>query len=134
MKLYQYRGPFKEKDVIAIRSRLGYEYIHIGIQIPDKQPIARQPWVRPEGMEGLPHKEAMEKNHINEIEDMRGEGWESFQSVSRVDIDINGTEYRLSASDILEFDDINVSSWEITILRDLPWGTIIDIVYEETTT
>lgn len=134
MKLYQYRGPFKEKDVIVIQSRLGYEYIHIGIQIPDKQPIARQPWVRPEGMEDLTHKEAMEKNHVNEIEDIRGEGWESFQSVSRVDIDINGTEYRLSASDILEFDDINVSSWEITILRDLPWGTIIDIVYEETTT
>lgn len=134
MKLYQYRGPFKEKDTITIQSRLGYEYIHIGIQIPDKQPIAHQPWVRPEGIEDLTHKEAMEKNHVNEIEDMRSEGWESFQSASRVDIDINGTEYRLSVSDILEFDDISVSSWEITVLRDLPWGTIIDIVYEETTT
>ena len=134
MKLYQYRGPFKEKDTITIQSRLGYEYIHIGIQIPDKQPIAHQPWVRPEGIEDLTHKEAMEKNHVNEIEDMRSEGWKSFQSASRVDIDINGTEYRLSASDILEFDDISVSSWEITVLRDLPWGTIIDIVYEETTT
>ena len=134
MKLYQYRGPFKEKDTITIQSRLGYEYIHIGIQIPDKQPIAHQPWVRPEGIEDLTHKEAMENNHVNEIEDMRSEGWKSFQSASRVDIDINGTEYRLSASDILEFDDISVSSWEITVLRDLPWGTIIDIVYEETTT
>ncbi len=134
MKLYQYRGPFKEKDVIAIRSHLGYEYVHIGIQIPNKQPIARQPWTLSGGTGGLTHKEAMEKNHINGIEDTQGEGWESFQSASRVDININGTEYRLSASDILEFDDINVSSWEITILRDLPWGTIIDIVYEETTT
>ncbi len=134
MKLYQYRGPFKEKDTITIQSRLGYEYVHIGIQIPDKQPIARQPWARSQGTDGLTHKEAMEKNHINEIEDMRAEGWESFQSASKVDIDINGTEYRLSASDILEFDDINISSWEITVLRDLPWGTIIDIVYEETTT
>lgn len=134
MKLYQYRGPFKAKDTITIQSRIGYEYVHVGIQIPKKQPIAHQPWVRPDGTEGLTHKEIMEQNHLNEIEDPRAEGWESFQSASQVDIDINGTEYRLSASDILEFDDISVSSWDITILRDLPWGTIIDIVYEETTT
>ncbi len=132
MKLYQYRGPFKAKDTITIHSRLGYEYVHIGIQIPDKQPMIRQPWVRPEG-NTLQHKDIMEQNHLNEIEDYKKEGWESIQSVP-VDLDINGTEYRLSSSDVLEFDDISVSSWDITILRDLPWGTIIDIVYEETTT
>lgn len=132
MKLYQYRGPFKAQDTITIHSRLGYEYVHIGIQIPDKQPMIRQPWVRPED-NTLPHKDIMEQNHINEIEDYRKEGWESIQSVP-VDLEINGTEYRLSSSEVLEFDDISVSSWDITILRDLPWGTIIDIIYEESTT
>lgn len=188
MKLYQYRGPFKEKDTITIHSRLGYEYVHIGIQIPNKQPLARQPWVWPEddtsghdlymneldsykqedsasgfnlymneiddySPEGdasslnlymnemdsyepedstFPHKNVMERNRLNKIEDYRKEGWESIQSVP-VDLDINGTEYRLSSSDVLEFDNISVSSWDITILRDLPWGTIIDIVYEEST-
>lgn len=135
MKLYQYRGPFKANDTITIKSRLGYEYVHIGIQIPDKQPIARQKWVRPDGIsEDTSHKEAMEQNPLNEIEDFKAEGWESFQSASQTDIEINGTKYRLSASDILEFDDISVSSWDITMLRDLPWGTIIDIIYEESTT
>lgn len=132
MKLYQYRGPFKAQDTITIHSRLGYEYVHIGIQIPDKQPMTRQPWVRPEGST-LPHKDIMEQNHINEIEDYKKEGWESIQSIP-VDLDINGTEYRLSSNNALEFDDISVSSWDITILRDLPWGTIIDIIYEESTT
>lgn len=79
-------------------------------------------------------EEKTKQGLVIDNEDYRKEGWESFESVSTVDLDINGTQYRLSGNDILEFDGINFSSWDITILRDLPWGTIIDIAYEDSTT
>lgn len=39
MKLLQYRGPFVEGDIIEVLPRTDYSYVHIGIQIPDRQPI-----------------------------------------------------------------------------------------------
>lgn len=124
MKMVQYTGPFAANKKIEISSATGYKYVHIGIQIPQRQPIARQK-----------KKTSLRPNtHIvrNVITDRREEDWSGYNDGNtRADLVINGTEYRVSDGDILEFDDISVSSWEISFKDDLPWGTIIDIMYDE---
>lgn len=40
MKLLQYVGPFSSGDKIKIPGKMGYRYIHIGIQAPYRQPIS----------------------------------------------------------------------------------------------
>lgn len=39
MKLLQLTGPFSAGQSISIPAQSTYEYIHIGIQIPERQPI-----------------------------------------------------------------------------------------------
>ena len=40
MKLIQYKGPFQIGDTISVKAQQNYKYVHIGIQIPNRQPIA----------------------------------------------------------------------------------------------
>lgn len=123
MKMLQYTGPFTTSDTIKISSAVGYEYVHIGVQIPQRQPIARQA----EKTSLRPDINTVR----NAITDRREEDWSGYDNDTRVDLSINGVSYRVSDGDILEFDEINVSSWEIAFKDDLPWGTIIDIMYDE---
>lgn len=46
------------------------------------------------------------------------------------ELTINGDKYRISETDILEFDDMRQTSLEIVVNEDLPWGSIIDVCYE----
>lgn len=39
MKLIQYTGPFSAGQTITIPAQIDYSYIHIGFQIPKRQPI-----------------------------------------------------------------------------------------------
>lgn len=39
MKLIQYTGPFSAGQTITIPAQIDYSYVHIGIQIPKRQPI-----------------------------------------------------------------------------------------------
>lgn len=38
-KLLQFRGPFMQGQKISVPARLGYEYVHIGIQIIRREPM-----------------------------------------------------------------------------------------------
>lgn len=132
IKVMQYIGPFSEGETIEIRSVVGYSYVHIGLQIPCRQPIARQIG------KNAKTKEETKKGttYLTALEDCREEGWTSYEKldgkgIPSADLEINGVQYRVSSNDILEFTDITVSSWSITFLKDLPWGTIIDIMYSE---
>jgi hypothetical protein len=40
LKLIQYTGPFSAGQTITIPAQIDYSYVHIGIQIPKRQPIA----------------------------------------------------------------------------------------------
>lgn len=46
------------------------------------------------------------------------------------ELTINGDKYRISETDILEFDDMRQTSFEIVVNEALPWGSIIDVCYE----
>lgn len=98
MKLRQYVGPFAANDNITVAADASYRYIHIGIQIPYREPIAIAPTTR----------------------------------ALATDLTINGTHYRVNDKCILEFDDMRETSFDISFDRDLPWGSIIDIAYENT--
>lgn len=39
MKLIQYTGPFSAGQTITIPAQIDYTYVHIGIQVPKRQPI-----------------------------------------------------------------------------------------------
>ena len=39
MKLVQYTGPFTAGQTISIPAQIDYSYVHIGIQVPKRQPI-----------------------------------------------------------------------------------------------
>lgn len=97
MHLRQYAGPFKAGQSIEIQSETDYQYVHVGIQVPHRQPIAY-----------------------------------AEKTVLPVDLTINGTEYVVNEKCILEFDEIHERAFTIRFNRGLPWGTIIDILYEVT--
>lgn len=95
MELIQYTGPFAAGQTITIPAQLNYSYVHIGIQIPKRQPIA------------LVTNKALDP-----------------------DITLNGQGYRVNETGILEFDETGETSIEIKIERDLPWESIIDIMFD----
>ena len=47
------------------------------------------------------------------------------------EISINGKEYKICELGILEFDELAETYLKIEFLRDLPFGTIIDLAYEQ---
>lgn len=103
MQVVQYKGPFSAGEVITIPAQYDYEYVHIGIQLPHRQPIAyiTDSAVTPD-LEFGSDANNMMPYHVNEC-------------------------------NILEFDEISQLSWRIRFLKDIPMEGIIDIVYKVTT-
>lgn len=95
MELIQYTGPFTAGQTITIPAQTSYTYVHIGIQIPKRQPI-----------------ELIDTKALD------------------VDITLNDIGYRVNEKGILEFDQTNETDINIEIARDLPWESIIDIMYD----
>lgn len=95
MKLIQYIGPFSSGDILEVPAQTGYAYVHIGLQIPKRNPVK------------LITDRALSS-----------------------DLTINGVSYRVGDSCILEFDETDIISLNIRIDRDLPWESIIDIIFE----
>ena len=102
MKLIQYTGPFiAGKDSISISKDMNYKIVHIGFTCPDTWPI-----------EFLAHD--YQDNYSKYC-----------------DVKLNGQVYHICDLGILEFDNLAETYVEIEFLRDLPFGTIIDIAYEQ---
>ena len=95
MKLIQYTGPFTAGQTITISPQQNYSYVHIGIQIPERQPIA----------------------YVTD-------------TALTEDIELNGIGYRINDKGILEFDELAETGIEISIKKNLPWESIIDIMYD----
>lgn len=47
-----------------------------------------------------------------------------------IDMNINGVGYRINDNCILEFDGIDKISINIEFVKNMPWGTIIDVMYD----
>lgn len=104
LKILQYKGPFtRSRDAIIIRPSYDLSYIHIGIQIPHRQPV-----------------------------EYPTDSSYSLDTDIRMGEDISSTiAYKVNETGILEFDEINQSGWYIAFDKDLPAETIIDIAYQE---
>jgi len=97
MRLHkQVRGPKSEGDTFEIKSETSITYVHIGIQVPDRWPIAY---------------------------------WDKTSALS-TELSVNGVSYHICDTGILEFDGLSETSFSVEFERDVPWGTIIDFVYE----
>lgn len=103
MKLLQFHGPFTTGTPITVPANYDYEYVHIGIQIPDRQPIAADCLI---GNNSTPDVE------IGSTANDR-------------------MQYKINESNILEFDGLAQVSWYIRFLKNVPKETIIDIAYQE---
>ena len=102
MKIVQYKGPFNRGDSIEIRPGYDISYVHIGIQIPHRQPV--------------------EYPHSNE----------PLASDLRMGEDANSLiSYKINKPGILEFDEINQGGWYMVFDKNMPAETIIDIAYQE---
>lgn len=101
MKILQYKGPFTTSDVIKIEPVYDRTYVHIGIQIPERQPIAYL-------------KESALYPDIKIGEDQN-----------------SYIQYRVNETGILEFDETIFNSIVIGFSRNLPTETIIDVAYKD---
>lgn len=101
MKIIQYKGPFTTSDRITVEPEYDISYVHIGIQIPHRQPVE------------YPKDQAV-------TTDIRM-GEDATSTIA----------YKVNETGILEFDEINQSGWYIAFDKDLPAETIIDIAYQE---
>jgi len=99
MKLIQYKGSFLAGQTFEVKPQVGYRYVHIGLQAPFREPLASLT------SGSLPTD--------YEITDNRG----------------NTSRFRINDTDMLEFDGMNAASLSVKILRDLPFGSTIDIMY-----
>lgn len=99
MKLIQYKGSFSRGQTFTVKPQVGYRYVHIGFQAPYREPI------------GLVNESALPEDF--EIEDSRK----------------NKSTFHINDTDILEFDGLTMAGVTIRILRDLPFGSTIDIMY-----
>lgn len=110
MDLIQYKGPFTIGQTIEVPAVAGYTYVHIGIQVPKRQPIS------------VPVTEVSE--------DGKKTIWTGDWRKMYGDpiVQINGKDYQLNACDVLEFDGLSEIDWTIRFLHSLPAESIIDIV------
>lgn len=108
MKLIQYKGPFTAGDVITIPAEYDTTYVHIGIQIPNRQPIA----------------------YYHNPEDT-SEAYPYSADIELGEADGGTIGYAVNEKGILEFDELAQNSWRIRFLKDVPMETIIDILYSE---
>ena len=105
MKLIQWTGPFSKDQKLHIDYDMNYKIMQIGISCPDTWPI--------------------------EFLALDNEYCESINGMKYCDIKINGKVYHIDDLGILEFSDLAETYLEIEFLRDLPFGTIIDVSYEQ---
>ena len=103
MKLLQYTGPFIKDQRIVVPAQAGYTYVHIGIEMPNTQPF-----IIPTGNTEEPFYEYVSDR------------------VRR--LSINGKDYIMNPSDILEFDGLSEIEWVIQFKTGFPKETIVDIV------
>lgn len=99
MKIIQYKGPFTAGQSIEVPADYDYVYVHIGIQIPFRQPIA----------------------YITDSV--------TTPDIELGEMDGGTIGYRVNETGILEFDELAQNSWRIRFLKDVPMETIIDIAY-----
>lgn len=111
MDLIQYKGPFARNQVITVPANPDYSYVHIGIQVPKRQPI------------GIPVTEVSDDGKTTSIVENE---WRPMSQDPIVQI--NGVDYQLNRHDILEFDGLSEVSWRIVFRKNLPSESIIDIV------
>lgn len=121
MLLEQKKGPFSAGSSFRVGGTDGRGYVHIGIQIPKSQPIA-----------GEVYCDTIVAGHKHN--NLLGTPLDILGKMPPADIRIStsgGTnDYKVNATGILEFDTQVGNSIKITILRDLPAETIIDLVYK----
>lgn len=110
MDLVQIKGPFSRNQRITIPAEPGYTYVHIGIQIPKRQPLA-VPVTR--------------VSNNGKTTTWTGAWRESRANIS---VTINDMQYQVNASDILEFDGLSEVTWTIQFNQAMPPETIIDVV------
>lgn len=105
MKLLQIKGPFAANSYKEFREN-DVNYVHIGIQIPNRQPIS---WWSEEKQKYI-----------------------SFDGPPTADIEINGQGYRINERGILEFDgQLSDGYVKIQFKKNFPMETIVDIIYSE---
>lgn len=115
MDLTQFKGPFYSNQVITIPAEPGYTYVHIGIQVPKRQPIAVPvTTVSRDGKTTTP---------TGEWRNMAGK----MDPIIQIN-DGNNQQFVLNECDVLEFDGLSEIAWTIRFLKTLPAESIIDIV------
>lgn len=110
MRLRQYRGPFAKGDSVSTIGTYDGEWVHIGIQVPKRQPIANS------------------NRHVNDDDDDK-----AFvrSGAATPDIEINDQRFYVNEFGIIEFTGIAGASYTITFLKDMPVGTIIDLLFKD---
>lgn len=104
MKLLQIKGPFAANSYKEFRDN-DTNYVHIGIQVPNAQPIA---WWSNEEQKYL-----------------------STRSTIAPDVEINGTGYHINERGILEFDGQLTDGYvKILFKKNFPMETIVDVAYQ----
>lgn len=75
MKLVQYTGPFSSGDTIDIPAKTNYTYVHIGVQIPYRQPIAhwKESLIPDVRINGIEYR--VNENGILEFDDLAKLTW-----------------------------------------------------------
>lgn len=114
MKLEQIKGPFSIKSSHTFKAGAGNSYVHIGIQIPKRQPIAYS-----------------EYRALNEGKD----DIILFPQIPDYDVTITTNEsefsYKVNETGILELDGNFGSKLKFTFEKSMPPETIVDVIYKD---
>lgn len=113
MDLIQHKGPFAYGQIIRVEANTDYSYVHIGIQIPKRQPIGIAKTIVRYG---------------TSIEDTTTVPKPWVESRQNPMVEINGISYQINANDVLEFDGLSEVDWTIKFLTPMPPEAIVDIV------
>ena len=115
-RLLEYTGPFTTGQRITLSPLINTEYVHIGMQIPQRQPVAIR--------ERRQNPQSVTPTTI--VPD----SWREIQTPSP-ELSVNGKNFCVSPTGILEFDEMADIEMTISILKNLPAETIIDIILYE---
>ena len=114
MKLEQIKGPFSIKSSHTFKAGAGNSYVHIGIQIPKRQPIAYSAY------------RAFNDGNEDII---------LFPLIPDYDVTIPTSEsefsYKVNETGILELDGNFGSKLKFTFEKSMPPETIIDVIYKD---
>lgn len=114
MKLEQIKGPFSIKSSHTFKAGAGNSYVHIGIQIPKRQPIAYSEY------------RALNEGKNDNI---------LFPQIPDYDVTITTNEsefsYKVNEIGILELDGNFGSKLKFTFEKSMPPETIVDVIYKD---